>query len=108
MSKLKQPSVSDSFNAPKNQPDNPNGMNWKQMLFQLLLAFVAGGTFGTIMHFSNKNLLGKATEKDEEKILLAALNAAKIQSQLTAPAKEEIKPQQIMSESKKVDTTGKV
>lgn len=109
MSKLKQPSVSDSFNAPSNKPDNLNVINWKQMLFQLLLVFIASATFGTIIHFSNKKLLGKVADKEDDyKKLMAAAYAAKIQSQLPPPSKEEIKAEQIISESKNVNSTDKV
>ena len=86
MSKLSQPSVSDSFTSASNSPRNPNEPNWKQMLFQLGLVIAGGVTFGLIMHYSNKSIVKGFILKSGSEKQLAASNPVKIQTQFTSPA----------------------
>ena len=108
MSKLKQPSVSDSFNAPKNQPDNPNGMNWKQMLFQLGLVIAGGVTFGLVIHYSNKRLIMLAVDSAKDNKQPATSDTSKTQNQLPPKLKEEILGAQILAETKNVKSSDPV
>ncbi len=85
MSKLTQPSVSDSFTFASNSPRNPNEPNWKQMLFQLALVIAGSVTFGLIMHYSNKKIIKGIASKIDSENQLAASNPVKIQTQFTSP-----------------------
>lgn len=87
MSKLSQPSVSDSFTSASNLPRNPNEPNWKQMLFQLALVVAGGVTFGLIMHYSNKSLLKGIALKEDSRNLLLASNPLKTPNIVKSTAK---------------------
>lgn len=65
MSKLTPLSVSDSFNASSNTPRNPDGPDWKTMLFQLFLVVAGTSTFGWIISRSNKKMMNGITASNE-------------------------------------------
>ncbi len=74
MSKLIEPSVSDSFNAPRTPPD-PNKTNWKSILLQVCLHGVVSGILLYIANRSSNNKihaiqngLGELRKYDEEVI----------------------------------------
>lgn len=89
MSKFKQPSVSDSFNAPSNKPGNPNDINGYQMLFQLGLVIAGGIAIGLTMYLSNKWLMKEIVEKIGSAKQLADLNTLPTQMPLPSTTKQE-------------------
>lgn len=56
MSKFKDPSVSDSFNAPGKGPHNPSDINWKYVGVVAAIVFAGVGIFGLIIHLSHNGI----------------------------------------------------
>lgn len=70
MRKYIQPSVSDSFNSPNNKLPNPaNIYNWESILLQFCLVIAGAVTFATIIHFSNKSIIRRIQDVNDEKLL---------------------------------------